>query len=154
FASVAAASRIRAGRYRVAGIDIRTDTAAVPSPVNQSRSSPLHLGRHARAATRARLRLAMALGPLSLLAQLPAQVSWNLLTTNVRPSVRWEHAMAYASARRRTVLFGGYDSTSFLADTWQFDGASWAQASASGPAGCSSHAMAYDTARGRVVLFG
>lgn len=84
--------------------------------------------------------------------------------TNVRAlPVGWEHrdpeppgnlnfAMAYDSARGRTVLFGGVASP---ADTWEWDGRVWTNVTSSArPSGRLGHAMAYDSARNRIVLFG
>jgi hypothetical protein len=68
--------------------------------------------------------------------------------------------MAYDSARRRVVLFGGQDGTSSnvvpLGDTWEWDGTSWTRVGqgAPGPSARMGTAMAYDAARGRIVLFG
>jgi hypothetical protein len=70
------------------------------------------------------------------------------------PTTRENHAMAYDVGRRRVVLFGGYDSSNRLGDTWEWDGASWARRTTTGPTPRDRHAMAYDAARGRVVLFG
>jgi len=71
------------------------------------------------------------------------------------PSARIWTAMAYDSARRRVVLFGGADATGGLGDTWEWDGRKWVQRSpVTSPASRSEHAMAYDTGRGRIVLFG
>jgi len=85
------------------------------------------------------------------------------------PEIRTEHAMAYDEARGRVVLFGGRSGLtgSVIADTWLWDGTSWAKC-VPGGLGCdlgdpggdgqpgprTSHAMAYDAARGVVVLFG
>ncbi len=70
-------------------------------------------------------------------------------------------AMAYDSARQRTVLFGGRGLMPpfmlFLGDrdeTWEWDGAVWTQRAVVGPSARGEHAMAYDSARGVVVLFG
>lgn len=65
--------------------------------------------------------------------------------------------MCYDSARGVTVLFGGRVSSwgvPALADTWEWDGASWTHRVVPGPVGRYEHAMAYDSARGRVVLHG
>jgi hypothetical protein len=66
--------------------------------------------------------------------------------------------MAYDSERGRVVLFGGayYDGTShWLADTWEWDGDTWVQATpATGPSARSNPAMVFDSARERIVLFG
>jgi len=52
------------------------------------------------------------------------------------------------------VLFGGYGSSSYLADTWEWDGAAWTQRASAGPPGRVQHAMAFDSQRGVTVLFG
>jgi hypothetical protein len=62
--------------------------------------------------------------------------------------------MAYDSARGRVVLFGGYGND-YLADTWEWDGTTWAQrAPVTSPSIRYGCAMVYDNARARVVLFG
>lgn len=82
-------------------------------------------------------------------------VSWTKVSSesDPGPSARGNHEMAYDSARERTVLYGGADSNSALADTWEWDGQAWVNA-ASGDFFRTSHGMAYDNARDRVVLFG
>jgi hypothetical protein len=74
---------------------------------------------------------------------------------NVGPFPRAEHAMAFDSTRRRTVLFGG-DSLhkQLFEDTWEWDDDNWTQMNDLGPGPRSRHAMAYDVSRQRVVLFG
>ena len=63
--------------------------------------------------------------------------------------------MTYDTARALTVLFGGQTSTYFTsAETWEWNGATWAQRLVSGPSTRSYAAMAYDAARGVSVLFG
>lgn len=85
-----------------------------------------------------------------------AQSQWRDVTPGPpQPSARGFSAMAYDSARRRVVLFGGRDSTGTdFDDTWEWDGSGWTLASESGPLARNAHAMAYDSARGRTVLFG
>lgn len=71
--------------------------------------------------------------------------------------------MAYDSNRQRIVLFGGAlifnngNNVAYLADTWEWDGATWQQpfvSTGSSPPPRAGHAMAYDPVRNRVVLFG
>lgn len=77
------------------------------------------------------------------------------------PPGRYNAAMAYESARKVAVVFGGVSGTGpsgCLNDTWEWDGTSWVQASADnpafGPAQRYNHAMTYDAARGVVVMYG
>ena len=70
------------------------------------------------------------------------------------PTPRRDHAMAYDSARKKVVLFGGYNGSSYYGDTWEWDGSSWTSVSTTGPDPRAKHAMAYDAARGEVILFG
>ena len=83
---------------------------------------------------------------------------WTLVKTITSPSPRGQPGMAYDSARRRTVLFGGMDNSSFalpLADTWEWDGKVWTQIKPpTSPPARQEHSMAYDSARKRTVLFG
>lgn len=83
--------------------------------------------------------------------------SWTPVTPATSPGPRQGHAMAYDSARRKTVLFGGVGSSGTeLADTWEFDGGQWAP----GPVGSVTpparqrHAMAYGSFQGQLLLFG
>jgi hypothetical protein len=74
--------------------------------------------------------------------------SWQRATSALIPTPRAGHALAFDSARNRTVLFGS------SADTWEWDGSAWAQrTTAVAPEPRSGHAMAFDAARARVVLF-
>ncbi|MBK8232988.1 MAG: hypothetical protein IPK72_20990 [Candidatus Eisenbacteria bacterium] len=81
----------------------------------------------------------------------PAQTAWEMRVWNARQG----HALAYDSARGRTVLFGGVEVSSYVSDTWEWDGSNWTrQNPAVSPPARSGHALAYDSARGRTVLFG
>jgi hypothetical protein len=68
-------------------------------------------------------------------------------------------AMAYDSARQRTILFGGVeaDSASQAASdlAWEYEGTAWTEVPAERrPRGRFCHGLAYDSARGVTVLFG
>ncbi|MBN2360968.1 MAG: hypothetical protein JXR83_16045, partial [Deltaproteobacteria bacterium] len=72
------------------------------------------------------------------------------------PPVRTEHAMAFDSARGRSVMFGGCQDEAGLQDTWEWDGSTWVEKT---PAttiatAVADPAMVFDSARNRVVLFG
>ncbi|MFN0133596.1 MAG: GC-type dockerin domain-anchored protein [Phycisphaerales bacterium] len=85
---------------------------------------------------------------------------WNgtawTLRTNIGPSPRGDHAMAYDSLRGKTVLFGGYNDLTGIDnnETWEWDGTAWTQRMVSGPSRRGGHNMAYDTLRHVTVLFG
>jgi hypothetical protein len=73
------------------------------------------------------------------------------------PSVRYSHAMAYDSAHKQIVLFGGYSDVerTALNDTWVWNGTDWKKMSpANVPPARYWHAMAYDTAHQQIVMFG
>ena len=80
---------------------------------------------------------------------------WALRTPVTSPTARSEHAMAYDAARGVTVLFGGWDSSGYLNETWEWDGVDWVQRTpATAPSTRMGPAMAYDAERGVTVLFG
>lgn len=101
-----------------------------------------------------------------------------LIRTNLGPSSRYRHTMAYDSTRHVTVLFGGYyypsnELTAFN-DLWEWNGMRWTQRTTNttsawevnpstggwrpafreAPVGRGEHAMTYDPKRGRIVIFG
>ena len=83
--------------------------------------------------------------------------SWTQLHPSTSPPPRAQAAMAYDSATREIVLFGGEapDGSGYLGDTWTWDGANWTQRSQSQPPppeSCAS--IADDPATGQPVLFG
>ena len=97
--------------------------------------------------------LAASLLAVSVDASLVAQVPPTWTRQATVPSARYDPAMAHDSQRGRTVMFGGYNST-FLGDTWEWNGSSWTRVSSTGPSARYDHAMAYDTQRGVTVMFG
>jgi hypothetical protein len=61
--------------------------------------------------------------------------------------------MDYDSRRARTVLFGGYNGSNALSDTWEWDGSAWsAFSTVPAPPAAVGQGMAYDSARGVSVL--
>ncbi len=82
--------------------------------------------------------------------------TWTEKKPTTKPAARFWHAMTYDSARSRIVMFGGAKSkTSFLGDTWEYDGKDWKLLSPkNNPSARGSHKMVYDAARAKVVLFG
>ena len=80
--------------------------------------------------------------------------AWSRLTPLTLPPQSSESAMAFDSARSRTLLFGGSFGGVVYGTTWAWDGVNWtALAPATSPPARTGHAMAFDAARGRVVLF-
>jgi|GEM_PF-842710 len=71
------------------------------------------------------------------------------------PSPRWGGAFAFDEARGQLVLFGGSAlGRGSVAETWSWDGASWARLATNEVPERIDHAMAYDPVRERIVLFG
>jgi len=86
-------------------------------------------------------------------------VNWTQRFPLTSPPARGGHALAFDSARGRTVLFGGTENVSGgysgMADTWEWDGTNWYPLSpATSPCGRYYHGLAYDSMRRRTVLFG
>ena len=62
--------------------------------------------------------------------------------------------LAYDSARKRIVLFGGYNGRA-IQDTWEYDGKNWAKINPTNqPSARCCAAFAYDATRKRTVIFG
>ncbi len=83
---------------------------------------------------------------------------WARVPTVSAPPARRNAGMAYDSARRKIVLFGGRQvETDFAgsADLWEWDGEHWALRTVpAGPAARSQFGLVYDAARKKIVLFG
>ncbi|MEO7732415.1 MAG: kelch repeat-containing protein, partial [Kofleriaceae bacterium] len=84
--------------------------------------------------------------------------SWRLQLPAVSPPPRVLAAMAFDTARGRTVMFAGAGQSPLgfsLDDTWEWDGAAWTERHpATRPPPHVGHAMAYDAARDRTVMVG
>ncbi|MFX1303088.1 MAG: Kelch repeat-containing protein [Promethearchaeota archaeon] len=82
---------------------------------------------------------------------------WVNLTSNIHPSKRSEHKMAYDSESDRIVLFGGGTETVTYGDTWlyNYNNNSWEQMNpATSPTPRVRHAAAYDSESDRVIIYG
>jgi hypothetical protein len=63
--------------------------------------------------------------------------------------------MAYDPVSKKTVLFGGFDGSHYLSETWTFDGSTWTRQKTSiAPSGRALPSMAFDRATRNLVLFG
>src|SRR5437660_2549255 len=72
-----------------------------------------------------------------------------------RPSPRWSPGMTYDGARGDVLLFGGQTGSTFLGDTWSWDGHRWSLLHPlHAPSPRASAEMAYDPRHQQVVLFG
>lgn len=81
------------------------------------------------------------------------------------PPPRYAAAMAYDSATSQLVLFGGFNNSGLLNDTWVWSGRAWAQVADASDPGCTDtctaspsprgySTMAYDPATSQLILFG
>src|SRR2546423_15199403 len=78
--------------------------------------------------------------------------SWILLSPPTFPTARSYVAMTYDTASQKTVLFGGYNGTGYLNDTWTFDGTAWTKVKTpTAPPARANPQMAYDIPTKRVV---
>ena len=86
-------------------------------------------------------------------------------TCSSSPPPRYAAAMAYDSATSQLILFGGFNNSGLLNDTWAWNGKAWAQVADASDLGCTSTCvaspsargyatMAYDPATSQLVLFG
>ena len=85
----------------------------------------------------------------------PDSSSWVQLSPATSPPARSYLAMSYDPASGKIIMFGGFDGTGYLNDTWTFDGVTWAQVATDTPPPARAAAqMAYDSGTQKVVLFG
>ena len=81
--------------------------------------------------------------------------SWKIAPTTGAPAARSYSAVAYNTARRAAVLFGGSPiGAGYFGDTWEYRSSGWTMTTSSGPPARQGLALAYDAKRSRVVLFG
>jgi Galactose oxidase, central domain len=81
-------------------------------------------------------------------------VTWVQIPTPNSPPARAAAAMAYDPVSRKVVLFGGYDASQYLQDTWTFDGTTWTQVSGRMPAARAASILVYDSVTRQLLLFG
>ena len=83
------------------------------------------------------------------------RVKWRRLSPAHKPSARVNMVMAYDPVGQNIVMFGGFDGTSYLNDTWIFNGTDWVQLSpANAPPVRSATAISFDRVTNTMVLFG
>src|SRR5215470_6701038 len=99
----------------------------------------------------------LGMAPAAAQASSASGPTWTQQHPASHPSARSDAAMAYDTATRTAVLFGGETSgdRKVFADTWTWNGSTWTkQAPATHPPARFAAAMAYDAATGTIVLFG
>lgn len=80
---------------------------------------------------------------------------WTRATPEVSPTPRRGHALAWDAARQRVVLFGGFDGTAVLDDTWTWNGSTWRHViTGNAPPAREGHALVWHPATQRVILAG
>ncbi|MCK4445152.1 MAG: hypothetical protein KAW09_11450, partial [Thermoplasmata archaeon] len=83
--------------------------------------------------------------------------TWLEVTPSGSPTPREGHAMAYDSKNGLTIMFGGYDGSNYLSETWTYSasGNVWMSLNpASQPPPRAWTAMSYDMEKDCVILFG
>ncbi|HEX7138983.1 MAG TPA: kelch repeat-containing protein [Vicinamibacterales bacterium] len=70
------------------------------------------------------------------------------------PQVRRFSAMAYDANVKKTVLFGGFNDTNYVNETWTWDGSLWTQIKNNAATARSHAAMWFDPNMNRTVLYG
>src|SRR6266511_4696837 len=95
-------------------------------------------------------------GVLLIGSALPSEAAtWHLKAPATSPTARAYAWTAFDAAHGNTVLFGGFDGTNNLNDTWLWDGSDWNLVHpATSPSARQSAGIAYDSTHHRVILFG
>ena len=84
-------------------------------------------------------------------------LTWAQRHTSVSPAFREAPSMVYDPLRKQVILFGGFNNTGYLGDTWAFNGATWKKlpdVGPLGPDGRASSTMVFDQASRQLILFG
>jgi hypothetical protein len=85
----------------------------------------------------------------------PESANWVQLSPISSPPARSYLAMTYDAASGKVVMFGGDNGTTYLNDTWVFDGVTWTEVAPDiAPPARAAAQMAYDFVTHKVVLFG
>ncbi len=100
------------------------------------------------------LALTLLLGLQCALAQ-PASTWVQVKYSKKGPSARLGCEMFYDPVSQKTVMFGGWDGSQYLNDTWTFNGKKWKQLKTSvAPPARAAGGATYDSTLQQVVLFG
>jgi hypothetical protein len=82
--------------------------------------------------------------------------AWKTITPAAKtvPPFHRFASMAYDQTLKKTVLFGGFDTTNYLDQTWLWDGTAWSQQKNRPPTARTLAAMWYDPALKKTVIYG
>ncbi|MFW9995727.1 MAG: Kelch repeat-containing protein [Candidatus Odinarchaeota archaeon] len=83
--------------------------------------------------------------------------TWSEMNPANKPGARWTHGMVYDSHNQKIILFGGYNGSGYLGDTWIYDftGDFWTEMKpVNKPSVRHTHTMVYDPDSQKVFLFG
>ena len=83
-----------------------------------------------------------------------SDTNWSTVTPATNPGARDAYVEAYDPSSNQTIMFGGYNGSSYLADTWAWNGTNWAEVATTGPPARAGAAGAYDPATSQLLLFG
>ena len=80
---------------------------------------------------------------------------WQKVETQVSPTGRGLHAMAYDEQSGKVLLFGGQNTSGTLSDLWEWDGVTWHElCPVCNPAARAGHKMVYDVQLQKIVIYG
>lgn len=101
------------------------------------------------------LLLSTAAVALTVVSAFSQSSTWVQLKPSKKPSARAGQVMVYDPVSQKTVLFGGYDGSNHLNDTWTFDGKKWTLVPTSvAPPPRAAAGAAYDAKLQQLVMFG
>jgi hypothetical protein len=81
--------------------------------------------------------------------------SWLLHPPASSPTARAAMATAYDPISQKVVIFSGFDASTYLQETWTYDGSAWMlESPPNSPPARAGAMMAYDAPTQKIVLFG
>ena len=130
--------------------------------INEVRPRPSTAGRAPTAWKGAAAAIVVVLGALGVIGAAPGHAgaaptanTWNQQFPNTSPPTLAFAAMADDPATGQVVLFGGENGTTYLNQTWTWNGATWTeQATTANPSPRVGASLAWDPTSNQLVLFG
>lgn len=80
--------------------------------------------------------------------------TWQERQPTLAPSPRFRAAAAFDAVRQRLVMYGGFDGTNIVQETWEYIGGTWTLVAAGGSVFATEQYCGYDQQRRRTVTFG